>query len=108
MLVNKRPLAFKPLLSNQNIDPSVPNSVIALHLHISEADYDDPDWILNNEQADQQKLYKMYKKFQKVKSNLHALHHNEFVNQVKRIKYLQGKPKKKTRVKLEINDIVDI
>jgi len=125
MLINKRPLAFKPLLNNHNIDPSVPsvlspeillkgyeppNLVIAPHLHLSEADdNDDPDWIPNNEQTDQQKLYKVYKKFQKVKSNLHSLYHNEFLTNLRELSVNRAnRYKTKTHVKLDINDIVAI
>lgn len=125
MLINKRPLAFKPLLNNNDIDPSVPQMlspelllkgydvpcvVVAPHLHISESfDDEDPDWVPHNEKTDEERLFKNFKKFKKVKSKLHSIYHHEFLSNLRDLSTnRQGRYKPKDHVKLQINDIVAI
>lgn len=123
MLINKRPIAFKPLLNNPDIDPEtpsmlspeillkgydVPNMVIAPHLHIKESTGDDPDWVLN-QNSDQEKLYNRYKKFRKVKSRFRDLYHSEFLGNLREMSTNRAdRYRAVNHTKLKINDIVAI
>jgi len=124
MLINKRPIAFQPLLNNENIDKSVPSIIspeillkgyevpsliIAPHLHVSESVTDDPDWIPINEQSDQKRLVTIYKKYQKVKNKLHSLYHDEFLTNLRELSTNRpDKYKSKSHIKLAVDDIVSI
>ncbi|KAL7632973.1 UNVERIFIED_CONTAM: hypothetical protein RMT77_016683 [Armadillidium vulgare] len=122
MLINKRPIAFKSLLINPDVDPSipfaltpeilvkgyeVPSVVISKYLYNDEeGQSEDPDW---SSDRDHDLLFEAFQKYRKVKANLNDLYHEEFLANLQYLatnKHDRYQNKKHTNI--EIGDIIAI
>lgn len=119
MLINKRPVAFKSILVNHNVDKSVdvitPELLvrgydipsIPLIIGSSDETEDDPDW--QPREPGIEELFQRTAKLRKVKAELNRLYYDQFLQNLRDLSsYKSGRYKHKHYLPLQVGDVVAV